>query len=79
MLNIGIMALTFFYLENTKPYVVKGLIDGKMGMVISQDPTKASSVTILRSNNENKVGDDVERVAIHKDPCFVVVPIPAYI
>jgi hypothetical protein len=34
--------------------VVKGLIDGKMGMVISQDPTKASSVTILRSNNENK-------------------------
>lgn len=54
MLNIGIMALTFFYSENTNPYVVKGLIDGKMGMVISQDPTKASSVTILRSNNENK-------------------------
>lgn len=53
MLNLGIMALTFFYSENTNPYVVKGLIDGKMGMVIPQDPTKKGSVTILRSNNEN--------------------------
>lgn len=53
MLNVGIMALTFFYSENTNPYVVKGLIDGKVGIVISQDPTKKNSVTILRSNNEN--------------------------
>jgi hypothetical protein len=60
--------------------VVKGLIDGKMGMVISQDPTKASSVTILRSNNENKGLEMTWSVWLYiKTPGLVVVPIPAYI
>jgi hypothetical protein len=46
MLNIDNGSNVFLFGEH-EPYVVKGLIDGKMGMVISQDPTKASSVTSL--------------------------------
>lgn len=55
LFNLGVRLISYFTSPETSPYIVKGLINGTNGMVISQDPNTSSSVTIQRSNN-NKSG-----------------------
>lgn len=39
--------------EDGKPYLIKGMIDGKTMVEIEQDPSKSDSITVVRSSNEN--------------------------
>jgi len=55
LFNLGVRLISYFTSPESSPYIVKGLINGTNGMVITQDPNSSSSVTIQRSNN-NKSG-----------------------
>jgi len=55
LFNLGIRLISYFTSPETSPYIVKGLINGTNGMVITQNPSSSSSITIQRSNN-NKSG-----------------------
>jgi len=55
LFNLGISLILYFTSPSKSPYIVKGLIPGSNGMVIPQNPTSSSSITIQRSNN-NKSG-----------------------
>jgi len=55
LFNLGVRLISYFTAPETSPYIVKGLINGTNGMVITQNPNSSSSVTIQRSNN-NKSG-----------------------
>lgn len=54
LMNLGISLLLYFMLGDRNPYLVKGLINGNSQKTVFQDPNNSSSVTIYRSNNENK-------------------------
>jgi len=55
LLNIGTSIVILFTKKSNNPYVVKGLIsNGNSNKTIQQDPKKADSVTIYRSNNQSK-------------------------
>jgi hypothetical protein len=53
LFNLGIILIAYFTGPKTNPYVVKGMMDGTYSVVVPQDPSDKSSVTILRSNNKN--------------------------
>jgi hypothetical protein len=50
--NVGINTMGYFINGAPNPYLVKGMIEGSNPMVISQDPKKTGSVTLLRSDNQ---------------------------
>jgi hypothetical protein len=52
LLNLGIAVIAYFLSPPPSPYLVNGMIEGNNGMVISQDPRLANSITILRSDNQ---------------------------
>jgi hypothetical protein len=52
ILNLGVSLISFFLKPSTNPYLVKGMISGDNGVVISQDPKVAGSTTVLRSNDQ---------------------------
>lgn len=54
LMNLGISLLIYFMLGDRNPYLVKGLINGNSQKTVFQDPNNSSSITIYRSNNENK-------------------------
>lgn len=54
ILNLGINIVGYFMNPTNNPYIVKGTLDGKNPLVISQNPKDANSVSIIRSNNEDK-------------------------
>tara|TARA_Y100000992_G_C21265859_1_gene493913 strand:- start:604 stop:1443 length:840 start_codon:yes stop_codon:yes gene_type:complete len=51
------MSITFlsslFNSVNGKPYLINGMVQGKNMIEIDQDPNSSSSITVVRSNNEN--------------------------
>ena len=51
LINLGIYLIGYFTKINQNPYIVSGLISGNSPLVITQDPSSSSSVTIYRSNN----------------------------
>jgi hypothetical protein len=51
IMNLGISLITYFMQPNPNPYVVSGLLSGNNSQIVYQDPKKAGSVAILRSNN----------------------------
>ena len=53
ILNLGINIIGYFMNPTNNPYIVKGTLDGKNPLVISQNPKDANSVSIIRSNNED--------------------------
>lgn len=55
LFNLGVKLISYFTSPETSPYIVKGLINGTNGMIISQNPNSSSSITLQRSNN-NKSG-----------------------
>jgi hypothetical protein len=53
--NLGITLIGYFSsFNNQSPYIVHGYLDGSNPVIIAQDPKDTSSITILRSNNQNK-------------------------
>jgi hypothetical protein len=54
LMNLGVYIISFFLRPNQSPYVIKGLANGNVSMIIPQDPGNSNSVTIYRSNNEDK-------------------------
>ena len=51
LFNLGVRLITYFTSPSKSPYIVKGLITGSAGVVITQDPNSETSITIQRSNN----------------------------
>ena len=54
ILKIAISILGYFLSSSKSPYLFRGTIDGKANEVISQDPKKEQSVTILKSNDRHR-------------------------
>lgn len=54
LVNLGINLLMYFLLDSPDPYVVKGLINGNSQKTVYQDPNNSNSITIYRSNNQDK-------------------------
>lgn len=54
LMNLGVYIISFFLRPDQSPYVIKGLVNGNVSMIIPQDPSNSNSVTIYRSNNEDK-------------------------
>jgi Concanavalin A-like lectin/glucanases superfamily len=52
ILNLGINIVGYF-MKYSNTYVIKGALDGKNPVVITQNPLDANSVSINRSNNAN--------------------------
>lgn len=53
LFNLGVRLISYFTSPSNSPYIVKGLITGSAGTVITQDPNSPSSITIQRSNNSS--------------------------
>ena len=51
LMYLGIWLITYFTSPTGAVYVVPGLNSGNNNMIITQDPKKSQSVTIVRSNN----------------------------
>jgi hypothetical protein len=67
LLNLGVYIISYFLRPDTTPYVVKGLINGNRLIVVPQDPKNSNSVTIYRSNNEDKGIEFTWSVWLHID------------
>ncbi len=53
LLRTCVAIMGFLFSPNSSPYLVNGLIDGKVGNLrIPQDPSQANAVTIIRSKND---------------------------
>jgi hypothetical protein len=52
LMNLGIYLLSYFFQPTKSPYLIKGIKSGSEAKQISQDPQKADSITIFRSNNQ---------------------------
>jgi len=50
--TLGILLIQYFTSPSKSPYVIKGMIDGTDGKIISQNPKNSNSVQVIRSNNE---------------------------
>lgn len=55
LFNLGVSLILYFTSPSKSPFIVKGLISGSNGMVVTQNPSSSSSIIIQRSNN-NKSG-----------------------
>jgi Concanavalin A-like lectin/glucanases superfamily len=53
LVNLGIMLIGYFTQPSNNPYLVKGTMNAANELVISQDPKNKTSISILRSNNQN--------------------------
>lgn len=51
LFNLGVRLISYFTSPSKSPYIVKGLITGSAGTVVTQDPNSETSITIQRSNN----------------------------
>lgn len=52
LINLGIQLVGYFTQPSKSPYVIYGMIDGRNGVVITQNPKLADSTTVLRSSNQ---------------------------
>jgi len=53
LVNLGITLIGYFTQPSNNPYLVKGTMNAANELVITQDPKNKSSISILRSNNQN--------------------------
>lgn len=54
LLQLSITLLSkFMNSQNSSPYLINGMIEGKTMIEIEQDPNDSNSITLLRSSNEN--------------------------
>ena len=67
LMNLGVYIISYYFRPNTTPYVVKGLINGNRQIIVSQDPNNSNSITIYRSNNEDKGIEFTWTVWLHID------------
>ena len=54
LVNLGTNLIMYFTQPSKSPYIINGIVSGNSNINISQDPKNPDSVTILRSNNQNK-------------------------
>ena len=52
LLGLGINILQYFMNPAKSPYLIKGMISGADGHIITQDPTQKSAISLQRSNNQ---------------------------
>jgi hypothetical protein len=52
--NLGIKLIGYILQPPTCPYIVKGLLQGSNSIIVTQDPSIATSIPIQRSNNQSK-------------------------
>jgi hypothetical protein len=55
LFNLGVRLISYFTLPTKSPYIVRGVMSGSSGIVVTQNPQSSSSITLQRSNN-NKSG-----------------------
>tara|TARA_B100000424_G_C22920342_1_gene489727 strand:+ start:821 stop:1660 length:840 start_codon:yes stop_codon:yes gene_type:complete len=54
LLQLSITLISrFMNAQNSSPYLINGMIEGKTMIEIEQDPNDSNSITLLRSSNEN--------------------------
>lgn len=53
LMNLGIYLIAYFSKPLRTPYLVKGRLQGNMQKIIHQDPKKAESQLVYRSNNKD--------------------------
>jgi len=52
LLGLGINIIQYFMNPSNNPYLIKGMISGSDGQVVSQDPSQKSAISLKRSNNQ---------------------------
>lgn len=52
LMNLGINILSYFFMPNKSPYIIKGIRSGDEEKQISQDPSIPGAITLSRSNNQ---------------------------
>jgi hypothetical protein len=52
LVNLGVSAVGYLMSKSASPYLVKGMISGTQGIVVSQNPQDQSSELILRSSDQ---------------------------
>ena len=52
LLGLGINVIQYFMNPSNNPYLIKGMISGSDGQIISQDPSQKSAISLKRSNNQ---------------------------
>jgi hypothetical protein len=52
LMNLGINILSYFFMPNKSPYIIKGIRYGNEEKQISQDPSIPGAITLSRSNNQ---------------------------
>ena len=52
LLGLGINVIQYFMNPSNNPYIIKGMISGSDGQIISQDPSQKSAISLKRSNNQ---------------------------
>ncbi len=67
MLRLGLIILGLVFEKSRSPMLLKGMIDGNVSKTVEQDPTRADSKPIFRSDNENKGIEYTYSVWIHLD------------
>ena len=53
-MNLGISIINYFTTPSKSPFIINGMIDGSVQMIVTQDPKNSESKTIYRSNNESE-------------------------
>jgi len=54
LMNLGISIINYFTTPSKSPFIINGMIDGSVQMIVTQDPKNSESKTIYRSNNESE-------------------------
>ena len=54
LLKVGMSLIAFYVTPSTNPFIVKGSIGGNDRVVITQDPSKDTSVLISKSNDRSR-------------------------
>ena len=52
LLGLGINIIQYFMNPSNNPYLIKGMISGSDGQIVSQDPSQKSAISLKRSNNQ---------------------------
>ena len=53
LVNLGITLIQYFMSPSSNPYIIRGTMNASNEVVVSQDPKNKTSISILRSNNQN--------------------------
>lgn len=76
LLRLGAATIGYFSQAGGNPYVVRGVLPGSASVEVSQDPTSADSVPILRSTNAGRGAEFTWSVWVNIDPPAVPPTVP---